>query len=99
MLLGLVAFAAAAAVGVVVPRSNDEATKTPLTVTDCEGPVRLILSREEAIAFLKERGAKSYALSGPFNRPPGEKVVIELRERPPGQPTPYAPVDPLQTDC
>lgn len=70
----------------------------PFTVTDCLGPVRAILSREDAIAFMERRGDPvPEALRD--NNPPVEEVVIELREGPPGEPTPYAPLNPLHTDC
>ncbi len=98
MLLAFVAAVGAAAVGELASASEDEALTTPLTVTDCKGPVRVILSREEAIAFMKERG-DPIPPGLVQNEPRVDQVVIELREGSPGEPTPYAPIDALQTDC
>jgi hypothetical protein len=92
------AFGAAAAVRALASHSNDETAKTPVTVTDCKGPVRVILSREQAIAFMEERGDPVPAALR-RNEPPVEDVVIELREGPPGEGTAFAPTDPLHTDC
>jgi hypothetical protein len=96
--VGFVAAVGAAAVGALASESDDEAIKTPLTVTDCEGPVRVILSREQAIAFMEERG-DPVPPTLRRNEPPVEEVVIELREGPPGEGTEFAPTDPLHTDC
>ncbi len=97
-MVGFVAAVGAAALGALASESEDEAIKTPLTVTDCEGPVRVILSREEALAFLRERGDPA-PVGLQRNDPPVKEVVIELREGPPGEGTEFAPTDPLHTDC
>jgi hypothetical protein len=98
VLLAFVAAVGAAVIGTGESSPQDTRIETPFTVTDCEGPVRVILSRDEAIAFLEQRG-DPVPKSLRRNEPPVEQVVIELREGPPGEPTPFAPVDPLRTDC
>ena len=98
ILLAFVAAVGAAVIGARESSSQDTRIETPFTVTDCDGPVRAILSRDEAIAFLEKRG-DPIPESLQRSEPPVEQVVIELREGPPGEPTPYDPVDPLQTDC
>ena len=88
----------AAAVGALPSRSTDETITTPLTVADCKGPVRVILPREEAIAFMEQRG-DPVPQGLRWNEPGVDQVVIELREGAPGEPAAYDPVDPLQVEC
>ena len=98
MLLAFTAALGTAVVGAIASESKGEAIKTPLTVTDCKGPVRVILSREDAIAFMKDRG-DPVPEGLRRNDPPIDEVVIDLREAPPDGPTSYVPLDPLSTDC
>ena len=96
--LSLVAAVGAAVASALASDGDVASIRTPTTVTDCRGPVRVILDREDAIAFLEARD-DPVPTALRRNDPPVEQVVIELREGSPGGWTPYAPEDPLRTDC